>query len=300
MRIITGIFLLAIICFGGSSCQKDFTPSEADSTTTTTPGANGSFTAKIDGASFVANKAAQASRSLALISIAGQSTDGQTIVFTVADSGVHVYSLDINSMNAAAYTIDSNYAYTTNQGNSSLQSGGTLSITSIDTVKKTMSGTFSMKMFRALDQSQKNITEGVFTNIPYTTQALPPSNSGDTFRVKIDGAQFAVYSTIGISTFGMLSVSASDQSVNKTVGITMPSDIVPGSFTFTAFGPSYIGQYNIGTSYLVAGSGTLTILEHNTVTKRIRGNFNFDASEIPGIGTKTAKLTEGYFSLVYQ
>ncbi|MEP6952031.1 MAG: hypothetical protein ABI863_22265 [Ginsengibacter sp.] len=45
-------------------------------------------------------------------------------------------------------------------------------------------------------------------------------------------------------------------------------------------------------------SGTLTILEHNITTKRIRGNFNFHASEVPG--TKVSELTEGYFSVIYQ
>ncbi|MEO8413193.1 MAG: DUF6252 family protein [Ginsengibacter sp.] len=298
MKLILGVLLLAIICLGTYSCQKEFTPGNGDSTFIHPPAVSGSFTAKIDGVSFVANKVTGITRALNTIVIAGQDTNGQTIVLRVADSGVHVYSLDINSAtNAAVYTKDSAYAYATNQGSTPAESGGTLSVTSIDTVHKTMSGTFSVKVFRALDLSQKNITEGVFKNISYTTQAIPPVNANDTFRLKVDGVQFPVFSANGISAFGMISLSASDQSVSKSVGISMPATIIPGTYTFTVLGDA-IGQYNIGTSYEAASSGTLTIVEHNTVTKRIRGNFNFHASEI--IGTNASDITEGYFSIVYQ
>lgn len=283
------------------SCQKEFTLTGADSTRITQPVVTGSFTAKIDGVPFTANKVAAASRALNVIAITGQSTDGQSIVLRVADSGVHVYSLDINSVsNAGAYTKDSSTAFLTNQGNNGNESGGTLSITSIDTANKTMSGTFSMKVYRSFDQAQKVITEGIFINISYVTQPLPPANATDTFRVKINGVQFPVYSITGISAFGTINLVANDQSSTQTVGISMPATVTAGSYTFTPFALDYIGQYNIDSSYLMANSGTLTIIEHNTTTKRIRGNFSFSAAEVPGIGTKTADLTAGYFSLTYQ
>ncbi len=161
-----------------------------------------------------------------------------------------------------------------------------------------MSGSFSIKVFRPIDGQEKNITEGVFTNISYETNPLPPANVSDTFRVKADGAQFPVSSVMAVSAFGMISVSASDQAVSKTVGLSFKSTITPGSYNFSLFGMDYIAQYNIGTSYLVGSSGTLMILEHNTTTKKIRGNFSFKAAEI--VGSKTADLTEGYFSVSYK
>ncbi len=298
MRIITGILLLAVICIGSHSCQKEYVPTEGDSTITTPPAVTGSFTAKIDGVQFVADKVAAATKAIGVIAITGQSTNGELIVLRVADSGVHVYSLDIQSLtNAAAYSKDNGVAYTSNGGEGGL-SGGTLSITSIDTNKKTISGTFSIKVYRQIDSTQKVITEGIFKNISYDTNAIPPANSSDTFRVKANGADFPVFSTLGISVYNMINISASDQNVTKTVGISFPSDATPGVYTFTSFGPDYIAQYNIGNSYLVGESGTLTILENNATTKRVRGNFNFHASEI--LGSQTADLTEGYFSVVYQ
>ena len=76
----------------------------------------------------------------------------------------------------------------------------------------------------------------------------------------------------------MTGLSVSDQLVSKTVGVTIPSNVGPGSYTFTLFGTDYIGQYNVYSSFLAADSGTLTILEHNTTTKRVSGNSSFHTS----------------------
>ncbi len=300
MKYIIGLLFIINISFGTTSCQKEFTISEVDSSLITPPvTGSGSFTATIDGVKFIANKASGAVKSIGAIAIVGQSVTGEQIVLRVADSGVYKYTLDINSFtNVGAYSKDSAYSYSTIEGSTLAQSGGTLSITSIDTVKKTMSGTFSMKVYRQFDDKQKNITEGVFINIPYTTDALPPVNVTDTFQVKIDGTAFPVVSIIGVSFYGKISISSSDQNIGKTVAVTVPSNVTAGSYTFSTFGPDYIGQYNVGTTYMSASSGTVTILEHNTTTKRIRGNFNFSAKEIGG--TQSANLTEGYFSVVYQ
>src|SRR5450432_2405129 len=162
MRIVIGL-LLIIICFGSTSCQKDFTISGIDSTIVTPPGSvSGSFTATIDGVPFVANKATGATKALNIIAITGQATDGQLIVLRVADSGVHVYTLDINSFsNVAAYSNNNAIAYTTNGGTTDVESGGIMSVTAIDTVNKTISGTFGIKIYRPIDSTQKIITEGV-------------------------------------------------------------------------------------------------------------------------------------------
>ncbi|MEO6638345.1 MAG: DUF6252 family protein [Ginsengibacter sp.] len=299
MKIITGVLLLIVICIGSHSCQKDFIIDNVDSTLITPPAVSGNFTAVIDGAPFVANKFAQASKTLNVIAITGESTDGELILLRVADSGVHVYTLNINSLsNVGAYSKNGGVAFSTNGGTSASQSDGTLSITKIDTVNKRMSGTFSIKVYRQTDQLQKNITTGVFTNISYTTTPIPPSSATDTFKVKTDGAQFPVFSVNGISAFGMINISASNSAVTKTVGLSFPINITPGAYTISLFGPEYIAQYNIGNSYLAGDSGSLTIIEHNTTTKRVRGNFNFHGAEL--LGTQESELTEGYFSVVYQ
>jgi hypothetical protein len=303
MKYIIGLIFIISISFGTTSCQKEFSLSSVDSSKITPPppppgSVSGSFTATIDGVKFVADKGASASRVTDVIAIIGMSNSGEQIILRVADSGIHKYSLDINTMtNAGVYLKGTENAYSTVEGSTAAQSGGTLSITSIDTIKKTLSGTFSMKVYRQFDGKQKNITEGVFTNIQYETTAIP-ANGLDTFRVKVDGVQFPVVSITGLALYGRIDLSASTQSYAKTVGVSINENITTGTYTFSTFS-DYIGQYNIGmSSMMTANSGTLTILEHNQSTKRIRGNFNFSAKEI--LGTNSASLTEGYFSVVYK
>lgn len=296
-------FLLTAFCIGSNSCQKEFSTDTGDSAAitpprTTDPNLSGDFTAKINGVDFSANKASGANISNEVIVIIGQDNSGQTIILRVADSSVHVYTMDINSdANVGAYTKDSAFAYTTNQGNSDAESGGILSITEIDTTNKTISGTFNLKLYRAFDLQQLKVMEGVFTNIPYTTEALPPANANDTFRVKVDGVDFPTYSVSSNTIFESIFISASDQSLQNTVGLTFPKVVTPGAYDLTYLDFSFNGQYNKGDTYTTAESGSITIIENDQANKRVRGTFSFHAIDL--LGTAAAELTEGYFSLKY-
>ena len=98
-----------------------------------------------------------------------------------------------------------------------------------------------------------------------------------------------------------IAVTANDATVSKTVAVSMPANITPGTYTFDIFGGTYIGQYNPNTNPMnsqASMSGTLTILSHNTTTRRIRGTFNFHAEEILNPAAFT-EITEGYFAVTY-
>jgi hypothetical protein len=43
----------------------------------------------------------------------------------------------------------------------------------------------------------------------------------------------------------------------------------------------------------------LTITEHNTTTKSIKGTFNFKGTDITGASTPSFLITEGAFSIKY-
>lgn len=311
MRLISLLFLLVTSFLFFSSCQKEarFDPNNPaqnqEPPPTTTPDANGTLKAKIDGGQWIANKAAGAARIQGLISIGGISNDKRFIAITLTDSGVHRYTLSDDDLNAAAL-IDSNESdpinYSTNQGDYPEQAGGEVNVTSIDAGRQTMSGTFSFKVFREQDGKGKTITEGSFTNLHYITE-LPPTAAADTFRVKIDGVSWTPYNIIGLPVplLNQIAVNATDATASKTVGLTFPANITPGDYAFDILGATYVGLYNpnIDPNHSKASvSGTLTILEHNTATHRIRGNFTFKGEEIvnPQNG---ADLTEGYFSVVY-
>lgn len=301
MKIFTLIAFIAVLSFPHFGCQKEFLLTDGDSTIITPPGGpgggvTGTFTATIDGVSFVADKVAAATKAIGVIAIVGQNNAGEQIILRVADSSVHNYQFNLNSAtNAAAYSKDSAYAFTTNGGSTPDKSGGVMSITSIDTVKKIMSGTFTLKVFRPYDNSTKNITNGVFKNIPYDTAPIQPANGTDTFRVNVNGVPFPTYA-ISNYTFGTaINISASDQNVSRTVGFNFSSPFTPGTYDLST-GFDHIAIYNAGTDYMMAKSGSLTILDYNSTTKRLRANFNFIAFSI--LTTTKVPLTEGYFSIV--
>jgi Family of unknown function (DUF6252) len=298
--VLSGIIIL-------NSCQKEVDPSILGNTNNP---ATGNFKAKIDGTQWVANSATGASRMLGFITINGRSTDKKYVTIAVRDSGVHNYTLDENSLNVASY-IDSNltntFNFSTNQGVNPGDAGGVVNITSIDAVNKTVSGTFSFRVFRQFDNTQRTLTEGSFTNIPYLT-SIPPTSSTDTFRVKIAGTMWVPPVVVASKTPALppqllpqITVTGTSSDGTKSVGMFMPDNIVPGNYTFDLFAGTYLGLYNPDTNpnnSQGAMSGTLTILSHNTTTRRIRGNFNFHAEALlnPLLFTE---LTEGYFAVSY-
>jgi hypothetical protein len=304
---------LILLC----SCQKEYSLNDPSGTGSGTGGTGGGgsavtgdFRAKIGGVQWVANQAASAVRNNGIINISGLSTDGQFVTMTLMDSGVHVYTLNDVVMNAGAYTPNQSQttiAYTSNSSNDPALAGGSCTITSIDAVNHKMSGTFSFKVYRQTDNTSKSITEGSFTNITYTTTSgIPPAAATDTFRVKMDGVDWTSYSitatNINMTGFNKIAITSTyDANNTKNMGLTFDNTIVPGSYVFDLF--DVVGQYNPTSSVTnpnpYAGSGgNLTILEHNTTTHRIRGNFNFVAAPLLGTGAPVS-FTAGYFSVHY-
>ena len=293
------VFIMISLSIGFYSCQKELTDPTGS---TTTPGGTGDFRATINGTLWVANLS-QGARQNGRLVIEGQG-GGKLIAITLADAGSGHYVLDSisSSGSAAAYSDSasgSNVAFATNGGGSI--TGGTVDIT-IDTVNKRFSGTFQFKVFRAIDTAQRNITLGSFTNVSYAT-TTPPASSTDTFNVKIDGTAFASYSVIGLSIplLNQIEISGLDQAGTKSVTVYVPNAVVPGTYSIGTIGDNYYGQYNRDAStFLISDTGTLTILEHNTSTKRIRGSFNFHAKQFAVTNPIQAQLTLGYFAVTYQ
>lgn len=301
--------LLLVLCF--TACQKEVTDT-ITGTSGPAGGASGSFTAMIDGVPWSATKGAFANFSPAgngapaLLSIIGVGNDKKIMGLSLVDSGVHQYIFtDGNDGNYnAGYFQDSSLADVNSFASigSPTQPSGTATVQTIDRSKKTVSGTFSFIAYRELDGLKRTITNGVFTNIPYTEGGgVPPASSKDTFNVTIDGTPFVPYSITGLSVgvTNSIAVEGSNQDGTKTVGLNFPVNITPGTYTLDIFGATYMALYNTGGGTLSSLSGTLKILEHNTATKRVRGNFAFKGEDISGL-LPDAQLTNGYFSVTYQ
>ena len=163
MRVLKILSALFLLCAVLASCQKEFEDPNDPSTSTASY-----FKANINGVQFVAVMSGAAIGTDSVISLAGKSDDGQQIIFSVLDSGAHVYSLDINSISNIGICIGvTGLPFTSNGGATSEESGGNLAIVSINTVNRVMSGTFNFKAFRQSDGTQKIINDGVFNNISY-------------------------------------------------------------------------------------------------------------------------------------
>ena len=309
------LLLSLLVLIGIVSCQKEITdevPGGVDTTIVVTP--TGKMEADIDSVRWVANGTVKATYSAAdtsgfppYISISATSTDGRTLVFGGVDSIVRtkvydMYAIDTTFFISAASYSDSSSA---TKGAFSSQDSifvfgtkvGSFAITSFDTVNKTISGSFSFKVGRESDSSIKTFTNGTFTKVPYTKAVIPGNTGTDSFHVKINDTLFNAYTVAPGVGAGAVSVNGVDSLGQKTVVVSFSETITPGSYTFDMLTRSAI--YSIGTTVaypVTAGTGSLQIIENNSVSKRVRANFSF-VGKRTGVTNDSARLTEGYFSV---
>lgn len=284
-----------------SSCYK-FTDVNAPGTAS---GGGGSFTAKINGESFTANRFATATVDPTGIVIAGKSSNGRQIILALENRGVNTYQLHDTAMDVAAYTdsVFSQFAFATNQYADNMNHGS-VTITSINTTRKTISGRFTADVKMQFTGATRTITEGVFTDISYAPAATGGGGTGsgsDTLRLTNNGTMHQTNMPIINSQAGYIAVQAPLGGLQHS--ILMPNTITVSSQEFGfAFPPTY--QITPGISSLIisnAGTGcNLTILEHNTTTRRIRGNFSGVLKEaVNPTPATTYTVTNGYFSVKY-
>ncbi|HEX9514282.1 MAG TPA: DUF6252 family protein [Puia sp.] len=293
MRIrIIHIMIAAAVILSSVSCRKETSMEHKD-------GLAGTFTANIDGVGWIAADSTKgASILLGMINISGISMDNKQLSITLNDTMPGVYKLSQVSASLAAYADSSNsYAFTTNQGNDTSQAGGLVTVTEIDRVNKTLSGTFAFKVYRDIDKHQKTITEGVFYKLPYVT-TLPPASGLDSMRAVIDGTSWKAQSIVATALAPQLAITGSALNGSQSIGLLIPLTITPGAYALDYTGLTYIAIYNpTATISLLSSSGTLEILENST-SGRIRGNFQFQASN-PLNPAVQNQITSGYFSVKY-
>jgi hypothetical protein len=296
MRLRTLYIFIACAALALVSCQKDLSYEG-------TPLLNaGDFRAEIDGVQWIATDSAEGASFLGgMINISGISSDNRQLSITLNDTVTGVYVLNQSSASLAAYAdLDSSdiYAFTTNQGTDTSEAGGMVDITAIDKIGKTLTGTFSFKAYRDIDGHQKNVTQGVFYQLSYTT-SLPVASTADTMQVTIDGTPWAAQSIEAAAISSQTVITGSTLSGTPSVSLLLPVNVVPGPYTLDVnTETNYIGIYNpMTTIALPSTEGTLTILENNPTTRRVRGNFQFRASDPTGMNPETDSLSNGYFSV---
>ena len=286
------------------------------STTTTIGNSNGGttvinvalgvFKADFDSQTFTANST-QAIVNNSTIAITGLKSDGSFFQITlVGTPTIGTFTNSNSTQLALAYVPASGQIPYVGVPSSSLPGypaytdSAELKIVSIDTANKIIKGTFKFTGAK-VDPVTNQLTTKIFTNgefnLNYVADVPAPVNNN--FFAKIDGADFVPTNTTGIKTNGVISIIGRRGSV-ENIGLSFADTVTAGTtLTFTPLSNTR-GQYILDANPLniFGGTGSITILSHNTTTKRISGTFNFTAATIlPPIVTKN--ITVGTFDVTY-
>jgi hypothetical protein len=258
----------------------------------------GNIIATVDGAAWEASGVAIIGNNS--ISVGGQS-GGKTVQVTVYKDDV-VGTYEVKGLGAlTTFTPEAMVAY---EASGSLASAsiyfdnsvavGSVTITEIDEVDKTVSGTFHSKVKSFTDETTNEITAGSFTKIPYTTEVTT-----STMSAKIDGVQFNSHVVVSARSMGTIVLNGQTLGAQQIITISVPETIAVGTYALGELGLS--DQY---TTYTANGktyasvSGTVKITVHNKTTKHIEGLFNFTAEPF-GFEGSNVSATEGAVSLNY-
>lgn len=233
--------------------------------------------------------------------ISGLSKTGDLISMVLPKLQVGVFTLNAQSTPYAVYgnAFDTTNIYLSNVGNGS----GTITISSVDTVNHLISGSFSFTLLSPVDGSTKIVTAGVLAFVPYTggtvTGSIPPPTITDTVKATINGANFFGTEVEVTDSLGQLLIVGISSDQTQDLGLLVPDNITPGAYSLDFATGQYIGFYNpsLAVTLLSQSNGTVTIISNDMTARRIKGTFAFTGSEL--MGTTTASISQGYFSVSY-
>lgn len=233
------------------------------------------------------------------------SNSGINILAARGTAGEH-FEIDLSGNTIGSYLTNQNdvgfvpasatFGYFAVNPNNVNENTGSVTITSINTTTQKISGFFSYKGYWS-DTTVSNIppiqfTQGVFTNLSYTTTVTNPST--DTFSTKINGTDFIDTAIDVVTVNNVITLTASNAS-NQKVTIGVRDNVPPGTYSITGnIGTDVVqASYKPGLFSAQAYTGTVTILS-KTAT-RIKGTFSFKANDGPTV----YQFTVGQFDVEY-
>jgi len=296
MKSLISACLLIAVIFSFISCTKELSKEN----NTGTQILNGDFYATVDGTQWNADSLQIALLSNTGFSISGLSKTGEQISMLLPTLKTGNYTLNALSVSTAVCSniiVNTSAVYTSNTG----AAGGNVTVTSIDSVKHLVSGSFMFTLINPVDNSRTAITAGVFNQVPYgvdTTGGTSPSAS-DTLQAAVDGVQFNSAQVVSSITNGTLFIAGISANGAEDIALGMPVGISAGTYNMDFATGIYYGVYNpnSSTTLLSQMNGTLTITSNDTVARRIIGTFSFIAS--PLVSGTPVTITAGYFAVSY-
>jgi hypothetical protein len=301
MKSLAVLCLLTPFLFSLVSCTKE----ESQETPVHTSPGSGSFYATIDGSAWQGDSIQQAVVTSGIVTITGigKTQDEISIVLPALQKGV--YAVNSQSVGFALYTNTQNVSaepYLSNTSTDPAKAGGTVGLTVIDTVNKTISGTFQFKLFQGTSAGTKIVENGVFTNIPYSVSDIPTgptgNGDGDSLSANIENVFWSASQVFASATSGQLIIGGFSGDGQPSLDLLMPDSVSPGTYTLD-LGGGYSAAYNSTqlAVFQALGNGSLTIAENDMVNKHIKGTFSF-VGQSP-TDASTANVTSGYFSVNY-
>lgn len=249
---------------------------------------SGVFKADFSGKTWTANQT-EALVSGHFIEIAAVNSKGETFAIMIEGATVGTYAANVNIL--AYNPAGSEYGYWGLNDDNPSEDTGSVTITTVDTEKKTISGTFHFKGYWSDSDNPKvpiNFTNGVFKDIPYTTQ----EESTDVFTAKVGGTNFVATDILASEINDFITIGALDANFNN-LSIAIKNTLGIGSYTIAnAVLADVQGYYEDVNDEYKAVSGTITIT--SKTNNRIKGTFKFNTN-----GVTQFVITEGAFDIEY-
>jgi len=289
IKFLSILILLSVALF--TSCDTEPIDSAIDLNDNGNNSGTSTFKADFNGATWNASTS-QAIISGNLIQIAATKTDGSSFGIMISGSSVGTYQANVNilSYNPAG----SEYGYWSSNIANPTEDTGSVTITSIDTVNKKISGTFSYKGYWS-NQSETgvlpiNFTNGVFTNVSYIDQP----ETGDTFFAKVNGTEFVdvdlLAIEIGVGSDNYISIGAQNSDLNS-ITVSVKDDLNSGTYPITgSMSTDHVQAiYKVNNVSQNAISGSIIITSKTST--RIKGTFSFSTTG------GSYSVTEGAFDV---
>ena len=277
------VIMVLFTAAGLISCETE--QLDRDLLMTPTPGGGNNnapalFKVDIDGQPFVANTT-MASIGNGLTSIGGIKTaTGETVTMTVQATTTGSYN---NVVMIYSPDEDDEYGYA-NFNLSTMQTSGNVTITNINTTTRTISGTFSFTGWYGDEDANKPpvvLTNGVFTNIPYTSGT--PGETNDSLTATVDGTAINYVDDVVVTYSGPGQyIAIGGVGSDHIIYIFIKDDLTPGTYNILpGLGSPVRAEYTNAADDDFAGVGTLTIISKTST--RIKGTYSFATSDPAGV-----------------
>lgn len=264
-----------------------------------------SFQVDFDGQTFMTDNTSATITDGNTLNIIGLKTNNQeSITLRIFGVTEGIYNLGVintsNQVNTAVYLAANQNSNPWQSFTDGVMVKGKVTISKIDTVKKTISGTFNF-VGQHITEGEKEFVNGIFTNISFTE--IQTENSSNSFFAKVDGVEFVedliqveLVKKAGITT---ISIVASKNNL-ETISFKFDVNIAVGDYSFGNIDTIPVGIYSVSANESFVADGKFTITGHGIGNRRIFGTFNFEAQSVLGDSSvATHQITEGSFDVFY-